>query len=116
MTIGVDRVQVQKQESTAQGGSDADIGIHAASRPIQPQEDAIESAGGYVQDGLNRDEAVGWHRDGDDLMLFDAATGNAYPGWTLTQILGGGFDVDDILVNADGAVVTNSEGNVLLTG
>jgi hypothetical protein len=87
MAIGTDRVQVTKVESTAQGGQDADAGPHGVNPlPLAPQEDAIESAGGYVQDASNRDEAVGWYRSDDDLCFFDAAPGNA-AGHTLTALL-----------------------------
>lgn len=71
MAIGTDRVQVIKVESTALGGDDSDASLYGESVPIDPQEDAIESAGFYLQDSANRDELVGGYRDGDDLYLFD---------------------------------------------
>lgn len=71
MSIGEDRVQVTKTESTALGGKDSDADIYGAPIPLNPQEDAIESAGGYVQDSSNRDEAVGWFRDSESYHLFD---------------------------------------------
>ena len=58
MALGTDRVQVTKVESTALGGDDADTNVYGAPTPIEPQEDAIESAGLIVQDADNRDEDV----------------------------------------------------------
>ena len=71
MAIGADRVQVTKVESTDLGGKDSDRDIYGAPVPLKAQEDALESAGGYVQDESNRDEEVGWRRDGEDYVLFD---------------------------------------------
>lgn len=70
MAIGPDRVQVLKQESAALGGDAADDAVYLT--PIDPTEDAIESAGGYVQAPSEpRDETVGWERDQGRLRLFD---------------------------------------------
>jgi len=73
MAIGSDRVQVYKQESTALGGDDADAGFAGTGTPvpIDPQEDAIEAAGVYLQDGSNRDENCFVARDGNDLSFRD---------------------------------------------
>lgn len=70
MAVGPDRVQVLKQESAALGGDSADD-VPWASDPIAPQEDAIESAGVYFQDALNRDEAVYIERDGTNMRFVD---------------------------------------------
>lgn len=69
MAIGTDRVQVIKQESATLGGDSADERSYEA--PIDPQEDALESAGLFVQDASNRDEDVYIARDGDDLIFRD---------------------------------------------
>lgn len=84
MAIGPDRVQVTKVESTALGGKDDDISAYGSPAPINPQEDAIETAGGYVQDASNRDENVGWEREGEDLKFFDQHVAST----TLTAFLG----------------------------
>ncbi|PNX51465.1 MAG: hypothetical protein BV456_03115 [Thermoplasmata archaeon M8B2D] len=88
MAIGEDRVQLTKVESTALGGNDSDIDPFGAPSPIEPQEDAIESCGLYIQDNSNRDENVGIYRDGNNLCLFDNnGASNQYPGYTLTQLI-----------------------------
>lgn len=71
MAIGVDKVQVIKQESTALGGDDGDKGPYDSPEPIDAQEDAIESAGGYVNDEVDRDELVGWYRKDGIFYQFD---------------------------------------------
>lgn len=76
MAIGVDRVQVTKVESAAGGGQEGQDGPYGGPVPLDPQEDAIESAGIYLQDESNRDENVGIFRDSDDLKLFDPSLGS----------------------------------------
>lgn len=70
MAIGPDRVQVLKFEEAAKGGDAADDSMGVPSE-IQPQEDVLESAGIYLQDGSNRDENVYIDRDGNDLRFRD---------------------------------------------
>jgi hypothetical protein len=109
MTIGTDKVQVAKYESVSGGGSGDDEGLHGNSDPIEPQEDAIESAGGYVNDSGNRDSTVGWHRHNGLFYHFDSD--HSYPGIPINE-----FDVDTILTNEDGEVLVNEDGNVLVSG
>lgn len=111
MGIGPDRVQVAKYETSSGGGDANDEGVYGNPDPIDPQEDVLESAGGYVQDASNRDETVGWHRSSGLLYQFDAD--HAYPGIAIGT---GGFNVDTILVNESGDVLTNENGNVLVSG
>jgi len=69
MPIGPDRVQVITQASAALGGDSADSPYDV---PLNATEDAIESAGGYVQaPGETRDETVGWYRHVGELVVFD---------------------------------------------
>ena len=77
----MDRVQLLKQETAALGGNAADETPWPA--PIEPQEDAIEAAGYYGQDGSNRDETTLIYRDGDDWKFKDV---NNPGGYTLTQL------------------------------
>jgi len=86
MAVGDDRVQLMKQESSALGGDDTDIGEYRQPLPISPQEDAIESAGLYLQDASNRDEEVYVEREGDDMRFRDK--NNTSP-VTLTALLSG---------------------------
>lgn len=113
MAIGEDRVQVTKVESTALGGKDGDAGIYGDSVPINPQEDAIESAGGYVQDSSNRDETVGWYREDGELKLKDTENPT---GASITQMLAGGTAMDDLIVsrNTGQVLVSRNDGNVLV--
>jgi hypothetical protein len=71
MAIGVHRVQLQKRESAALGGAAADDVDYP--KPISAQEDAIESAGVYFQDALNRDQNVYVERAGVDMRFVDQA-------------------------------------------
>lgn len=91
MAIGPDRVQLLKDESTSGGGDPADVGPYGNPTPIEPQEDAIESAGVYLQDAANRDEEVYIYRDGDNMVLRDV---NNPAGRTLSS-LGGGAGASD---------------------
>ena len=78
----MDRVQLTKYESTALGGQDADALPFPA--PLDPQEDAIETAGVYLQDASNRDETVLLSRSGDDMTFKDV---NNSGGLTLSQLV-----------------------------
>lgn len=80
----MDRVQVLKQESTALGGDGSEDVPWPA--PIEPQEDALESAGVYIQDASNRDENVLIARSGDDMTFKDVSNPTAK---TLTELLSG---------------------------
>lgn len=84
MAIGPDRVQVLKQESAALGGNGAEDVPYTTG--IEPQEDAIETAGVYLQDAGARDEDVWIERNGNDMRFRDV--NNPAP-VTLTQLLGG---------------------------
>jgi hypothetical protein len=68
----MDRVQLLKRETAALGGDGADE--KPWDDPIEPQEDAIEAAGLYLQDTSSRDELVLVWRDGDDLKFKDVNT------------------------------------------
>lgn len=81
----MDRVQVIKQESSALGGDDADAS-EWGSNPIEPQEDAVEAAGVYLQDVSNRDETTLLSRAGLDMLFKD---GNNPTAKTLTELLAG---------------------------
>lgn len=84
----VDRVQVMKRESTDLGGDDADAAPWP--EPIEPQEDAIEVAGVYLQDVTARDETSFIWRDGDDIKFKDV---NNASGHTLTQLAAAGSGI-----------------------
>jgi len=74
-----------KQESTALGGDDADA-VEWGPTPIEPQEDAVEAAGLYLQDATNRDETTLIDRLGLDMRFMD---GNNPVAKTLTELLAG---------------------------
>jgi hypothetical protein len=80
----MDRVQVLKRETAALGGDAADEAPWDA--PIEPQEDAVEAAGVYLQDVTNRDENVLIARSGNDMTFKDPSNPVAK---TLTELLAG---------------------------
>lgn len=73
----MDRVQLLKQESAALGGDAADE--VAWPDPIEPQEDAIEVAGVYLQDASNRDENILIDRSGNDMRFKDVTNPTPIP-------------------------------------
>lgn len=81
----MDRVQVVKRETAELGGDGADE--RPWPEPIDPQEDAIEVAGIYLQDSSNRDETALISRSGDDITFKD---GSNPSGFTLTELAAGG--------------------------
>jgi hypothetical protein len=80
----MDRVQVLKRESAALGGDGADEAPWDA--PIEPQEDAVEAAGVYLQDATNRDETTLVARSGNDMTFKDVS--NPTPS-TLSDLIAG---------------------------
>lgn len=83
--MAIDRVQVLKEESTALGGDDADA-TEWGPTPLNPQEDALEARGYFIQDELNRDETTMVSRTGLDMTFKD---GNNPAEKTLTELLAG---------------------------
>ena len=81
---GLHRVQVIKRESAALGGDPDDD--KPWSEPIEPQEDALECAGIYVQDATHRDETTLMDRLGSDLRFKDS--NNPTPR-TLSELVAG---------------------------
>ena len=106
MALPPDRVQVIKQESTALGGDDADA-VEWGSTPIEPQEDAIEAAGLYLQDASNRDEAALIWREGDVIRAKDTTYGTV----DLLAASTGGSRVGKQIFKVDGGLVYDSEGS-----
>ena len=92
MAIGVDRVRPFKAESPGQGGTEDDALSMGVPKPAEPQEDAIEVAGIYVQDEIDRDESVYIDRDGGELRFRD--TLNTTP-VTLSNLLSGGTGITE---------------------
>lgn len=100
----MDRVQVIKRETAALGGDAADEAPWDA--PIEPQEDAIETAGVYLQDASNRDETTLIARDGDDMVFRD---GNNPSDVTLTELLAvlpAAAQIGQVLFSANGSTFT----------
>lgn len=70
MSLGPDRIQLLKRESAAGGGQASQA--KPWGRPINPQQDAVESAGGLVQCPEQAiDETVGWYRHSGEFGFFD---------------------------------------------
>ena len=84
----MDRVQVIKQEWSDLGGDVNDEDEFGGS-PIEPQEDAVEAAGVYLQDASNRDETTLIARSGNDMTFKDSNNTTV----TLTQLLEGSGEV-----------------------
>jgi hypothetical protein len=97
----VDRVQPIIRESSALGGDSADE--EEMPRPIEPQEDAIETAGVFFQSSTDRDETVAaWREDTTGRLLFkDGENASAV---SLTQ-LSAGIDFENYLFNEMGGFV-----------
>lgn len=104
-----DRVQVLKRESGDLGGDSADE--QPWEEPIEPQEDALEAAGVYLQDASNRDEAVLIWRDGDDMKFKDVANPS---GHTLTQLASGGVGLSYAIITTEGGLVYDTDGNIVI--
>lgn len=87
MAVGPDRVQVLKRESAALGGNGADDVDYPT--PLSAQQDALESAGVYLQDASNRDETTYVAREGADMVFTDQ--NNPVPVTLTTMLSGGGI-------------------------
>jgi hypothetical protein len=117
MGIGTDRVRVLKIEDASFGGNENDNGPYGVDPiPINPQQDAVECAGIFVKDETSDSNDVAVFRNGDDLRFCDKRSGNNYPGYTLTQLLAGGFNLDIILTNQQGEILIGANGNILTSG
>lgn len=98
----MDRVQLLKQESAGLGGDAADEAPWPS--PIEAQEDAIEVAGVYLQDGSNRDESTLISRSGSSMVFKDVDNPSGY---SLTQLAssGGEFAVNNVVWDNSGGIV-----------
>lgn len=103
----LDRVQVIKQETAAGGGDPADD-VDWFNTPIEPQEDAIEAAGVYIQSPTARDENVLISRDSNGNITFKDVANPA--GRTLTQLLG------TAALHGDSEDVTITHGDSIIFG
>lgn len=92
MAKGSDRVQLMKIESFSKGGDESDNSAYGGPAEISAQEDAIESAGIYLQDSVDRDEEVYIERDAGEMRFRDTVQTTPL---TLSQLLGGGGGVSD---------------------
>ncbi len=111
MAIGPDRVQVLKVESAPLGGDAADdIEPYGQDAPIEPQEDALECAGVYMQDASARDEQVYVGRSSDDMCFRDV--NNSTP-LTLSQLY---TDLDKLILSpSNGMVLVQRSTGCILT-
>lgn len=82
----MDRVQPIKIESSSTGGTQDDDEY----TPVNPQEDAPEVAGLYLQDASNRDETTLVSRSGNDMTFKDGNNSTL----TLTQLAAAGGAAD----------------------
>lgn len=107
----MDRVQVLKRESLAGGGDPADEAPWDS--PIEPQEDAIEAAGVYLQDAGNLDETTLLSRSGSNMLFKD---GNNPSPVTLTDLLGGAAAslLGRSIFKVDGGMVYTTGGDIAI--
>jgi len=106
-----DRVQVYKQEVASQGGDPLDDVPFPS--VIEPQEDAIEAAGYYVQSETARDEDVLIARDASGNMIFkDKANVET----TLTELKSGegGVGLAYAIFTTSGGIVYTTEGHPII--
>lgn len=106
----VDRVQALVWESPGKGGTQDEI----VPKEINPNEDALDARGLFLQSASSADNAVSVQRDIDGNMKFQ--DGQNPSGYSLTQLAEGGSSINDMLVNQYGDVLSNQDGNVLLKG
>jgi len=105
----VDRVQALVWESPGKGGTQNEI----VPKEINPNEDALDARGLFLQDASSADNTVSVQRDPSGNMKFQ--DGQNPSGYSLTQ-LAEGSSINDMLVNQYGDVLSNQDGNVLLRG
>lgn len=107
----MDRVQVLKRETAELGGDPADEAPWDA--PIEPQEDAIEAAGVYLQDATHRDETTLLSRSGSNMLFKD---GNNPSPVTLTDLLGGAAAslLGRSIFKVDGGMVYTTGGDIAI--
>lgn len=84
MAKPTDRVRAFKREDPAHGGSPSDA--RPWPKVLDPQQDALDAAGVYLQEAGTDDEKVGLYRDGGSLILFDDEAGEV----DLISLAGGG--------------------------
>ena len=139
MALPTDRVQLSKRETTALGGDDTDAFPYEV--PIEPQQDAIESAGLYFQDASNRDETTLIWREGNDLKFKDGNNSGGLPlsyvtkakvtsndttpnylfskitgdGITVTEVNNGGDETLKLIVNSSAAYKFDINPSLLMT-
>lgn len=99
MVKPVDRVQINKQESTAAGGDTADNDALYLQLPLNSNEDAPEVQGLFIQDitgGQVKDENVYITRNGDNLIFRDISVGTEK---TLSDLSGGSSSFTQIEID-----------------
>lgn len=106
----VDRVQALVWESPGKGGTQNEM----VPKEIDPNEDALDARGLFLQDDTSADNNVTIQRDDDGKMQFKDVENPS--GYSLAQLAEGGSSINDMLVNQYGDVLSNQFGNVLLKG
>lgn len=106
----VDRIQPLKIEDSATGGVEVDPYPTATDR----NEDYLDARGVAYQNATSNDDLVRTERDSsNNLVLRDPVAGPH----TLASLLGGGgFDVDTVVLDAEGRVVYNNAELIVTKG
>lgn len=114
-----DKVQLQKQESSAGGGDDADNDDGFLYSPLDPAEDAIDVAGVYLQEDTgggvsSNDKVVVLYREGNEMYMEDSV--NAGASRVSLSALLSGFNLDTILVDdvTGTAMADDVTGNIMV--
>jgi hypothetical protein len=106
-----DRIHPLKIEGADTGGTQEDEFPTAA----DPNEDHVDARGSTYQNDTSDDEDVGVERDSsDNLVLRDKNV----PGGpkTLSALISGGFDINDIVWDNPGGIVYDSSGLAVTRG
>lgn len=123
MAAPKDGVFLQKSESTATGGDSADNQQITLTGPLEFWEDAPYVQGIFYQppsavpvDPLLVDKAVYSGRDNAGNMLFRDPNANGGTEVTLSALLGGGFDINTVLIDdiTGNTLSDNVTGNLLV--
>jgi len=104
-----DRVQPLKFENPDTGGTEVD----QFPTGLDPREDHVDCRGITVQNDTSDDETVGIERDAsDNLKLRDGVAGT----YSLSALIGGGFDINNVVWDNAGGIVYDNDGQAVTRG
>ena len=102
-----DRVHPLKLEDPASGGVETDEFPNS----LDKNEDFVDARGVTFQNTTSNDEAVVAERDAEDnLVLTDPVAGT----YTLSELVSGGFDINDAIFDIAGGFVYDSNEQIVM--